>query len=397
MKRIRQLFCIQFAALFSLLLVVYRNQQYLTKRTEKETQRHNAVIEQSSTNHENSFHRRLYSRFRELVAFTDEEVRHIIFLRHNAPPENRNATLSSSVPSDIVTGQPTTIGSEPSLSPSDSVTLDPTTEEPNMPSPVVNQPSTTPTDISTLPNATSRMPSPPTASIPSGTPVRASDQPSDRDTLEQPTTLVPSDSGSNRTSDVPTPAVPTSISDQPTISRPGSDIPTPPAPNEPTTLSPVGNGTGSVAELIGRTLTTDGAHLQDGTPQNNALRALETNFPDLDPITDEAEVLQTYALNTIYFSTNGSSWKTRTGWTGPTPICGDDSWFGIACNSDGAVLNLTLAENDLVGRVPSEIAGISTLGTSDEDGSYLLKKHLHLTRGFPLLAKNDRIYEFEYK
>jgi hypothetical protein len=116
-------------------------------------------------------------------------------------------------------------------------------------------------------------------------------------------------------------------------------------------------------QFLERSLSTNGTISQLGTPQNLAFMALETSFPNLTPMNgNQREIAQIYALNTLYFSLNGTSWRMRTGWTGPTDPCADPTWFGVRCNA-GTVVDLVLPSNDLMGTLPSEIQGLSSLGT----------------------------------
>jgi hypothetical protein len=136
-----------------------------------------------------------------------------------------------------------------------------------------------------------------------------------------------------------------------------------------TTPAPTGDEE-TVEQFLQRTLTDDGSLTEPGTPQNDALIALETNFPDLSPSDGEEErrdITQIFSLNTIFFATNGTMWRLNTDWLGPAPLCGDGSgqqpWFGVFCDPEGNVVDLTIVENDLMGQLPSEIRGLSSLRT----------------------------------
>jgi hypothetical protein len=112
-------------------------------------------------------------------------------------------------------------------------------------------------------------------------------------------------------------------------------------------------------------LDASGAISQPGTPANQAYTDLETNFPDVTPMNGkQTEVLQIFVLNVLFYSTNGTKWKDRAGWTtGPNDPCTD--WFGVICNDDGIVTELQLSSNDLLGTIPSELPGLSQLGKLD--------------------------------
>jgi len=182
-------------------------------------------------------------------------------------------------------------------------------------------------------------------------------------------------------------AAPTSLS--PTTSHPTiSPAPTTSSPTSSPrpTISPAPTAQRSeVAKFLAETLTTDGSSLmREGTPQHEALVALETNFPDLnDPSSSgENEIRQIYSLYVLYFSTNGTGWLDQTGWMSGSsdyPVCGGgntSSWYGVSCSSVGdaiggaaggtVVTQLNLTGNGLVGTIQSEIRGLIDVGTSYE-------------------------------
>lgn len=158
----------------------------------------------------------------------------------------------------------------------------------------------------------------------------------------------------------PTTFTPTSSSVTPTTS--------PTIINEPSmkpTLSPSNITNESVEEFLARTLTDDGSLQTTGTPQNDALLALDTQFPDLSPsngTTDQLQITQIYSLLTLFYSTNGNGWASRAGWESVTLPCNDAPWFGVLCADNVTVTELNLTSNDLLGTIPSEIRGLSTLG-----------------------------------
>jgi hypothetical protein len=107
--------------------------------------------------------------------------------------------------------------------------------------------------------------------------------------------------------------------------------------------------------------SNNGSIAQSGTAQNLAYTILETNFPDLTPLNGkQMDILQIYTLNTIYYSLNGTEWKERTGWTGPTEPCTEPVWVGVQCK-DGIVIELDLSSNDLFGSIPAEIQKLTGL------------------------------------
>lgn len=134
----------------------------------------------------------------------------------------------------------------------------------------------------------------------------------------------------------------------------------------------------TIDEYLSRTLSDYDSLETAGSPQNSALAIILNTSSELDPsfTEDRLEILQRYALNTLYFSTNGKFWKNNSGWTSASHPCGseegnntaidvnnvtmsDNSWFGISCNSDRYVVEkLSLDSNNLRGMLTSEIQGL---------------------------------------
>lgn len=68
-------------------------------------------------------------------------------------------------------------------------------------------------------------------------------------------------------------------------------------------------------------------------------------------------VSQKEALIALYLATNGSEWKNKDSW-----LIGDEcTWFGIACDSEGAVVSIFLSGNNLNGTLPSELGSLTRL------------------------------------
>ena len=126
----------------------------------------------------------------------------------------------------------------------------------------------------------------------------------------------------------------------------------------------------SIAKFLAN-ITTDGALNVAGSFQNNALKALETSNPDLDPTNpaDQNEIISRYGLNTLYFATQGANWTNATGWTTARNPC--TTWHGVVCN-EGVIEGLVLPGNNLANDVklpiefagiPSEVSAITSLTT----------------------------------
>jgi hypothetical protein len=152
----------------------------------------------------------------------------------------------------------------------------------------------------------------------------------------------------------------------------GNETLTPTIVDSNNTLAPTsGNDTGPVSssalEFLAQTLTDDGSISTQGTPQFEALAALSTSNPELNATNedDQLEITQRYALNSLYFATNGASWLKNDQWASASHPCGsatDTPWFGVTCDDAFTVVEvLSLPSNDLLGMLPSEIRGLSGL------------------------------------
>ena len=80
-----------------------------------------------------------------------------------------------------------------------------------------------------------------------------------------------------------------------------------------------------------------------------------------DPVaTDRA------ALVALYESTDGPNWVDSTNWLSSEPL---SAWHGIETDSDGRVIVLNLADNQLTGEIPLDISDLSSLETLDLRGN----------------------------
>ena len=73
--------------------------------------------------------------------------------------------------------------------------------------------------------------------------------------------------------------------------------------------------------------------------------------------TDELEK-ERAALIDLYNSTNGADWTTNTNWCSNKPL---GEWYGVITNSDGHVTHISLAVNNLVGKLPNSIGNLTSL------------------------------------
>ncbi len=88
------------------------------------------------------------------------------------------------------------------------------------------------------------------------------------------------------------------------------------------------------------------------------------------------------ALKSLYNNTNGASWTNNAGWDQATLLCGENNHnpvaggaFGVHC-TNGVVFRLDLANNNLSGSIPAQLADITSL-------NYLLLSDNQLTGSLP--------------
>jgi hypothetical protein len=86
---------------------------------------------------------------------------------------------------------------------------------------------------------------------------------------------------------------------------------------------------------------------------------------------DSYRLRQRYALAVLYFATNGQAWKNSTGWLSNASECAWHSQVDIApldteglnqtCRDGSHFSTLHLFENDLIGKIPTELELLSDL------------------------------------
>jgi hypothetical protein len=147
-------------------------------------------------------------------------------------------------------------------------------------------------------------------------------------------------------------------------------------PSEPTMPTQAPNTTTPIpqdlSELISSASSDGGAALATpSTPQYKALEWLAGN-PNLANYTYQ-QVIQRYALATLYYSTKGDSWASNDFWLSNADVCGKWNQYNgttIDCTSTGAVSSLDLPSNGLRGTIPPEIGMLS-----DSVGKLVVKEN----------------------
>jgi hypothetical protein len=113
-------------------------------------------------------------------------------------------------------------------------------------------------------------------------------------------------------------------------------------------------------QLISGVSADGGAALRDpSSPQYRAMQWLRT--PNNAGIFDDRGYFQRYALAVLYYSTRGESWSLSRFWLTGANEC---DWYlegtGIqTCDADGNIITIALAENNLDGPLPRELALLS--------------------------------------
>ncbi len=146
----------------------------------------------------------------------------------------------------------------------------------------------------------------------------------------------------------------------------------PPRPLPPPPTSPIDGIESSTSHFITETelqyivneMTSDPSVFDNHhSPQFKALRWFQNDMSNYN-MTSAARVAQRYALATLYYSTNGAGWQTRSQW-GSGHEC---DWYGVGCEAGGSdtvsVTYLDLNSNLLDGTIPSEIGHILSLEQS---------------------------------
>ncbi len=72
--------------------------------------------------------------------------------------------------------------------------------------------------------------------------------------------------------------------------------------------------------------------------------------------------LESSVLASLYSAANGQDWTVNTNWLSERPL---DDWYGVTTDANGHVTRIDLANNNLSGAVPAELAGLSKLRSLD--------------------------------
>ena len=104
--------------------------------------------------------------------------------------------------------------------------------------------------------------------------------------------------------------------------------------------------------------------LNETSPQGLAFQWInDPSINDIDFNQQPNRVISRFALATLYYSTNGASWVYATDWLSKSHEC---DWYTTStnvpvCDDAGNFVTLALDNNNLVGKLPMEIALLSSL------------------------------------
>ncbi len=106
-------------------------------------------------------------------------------------------------------------------------------------------------------------------------------------------------------------------------------------------------------------------HIRDGT--------LENSVGVLSFMVNESVTVLHQALSALYSSTNGDQWVNKSGWdtgTEPPSIQALGQWHGLSV-AEGALVQIKLLHNNLVGNLPPDLANLTNLKTLWLDNNQL--------------------------
>jgi hypothetical protein len=130
-------------------------------------------------------------------------------------------------------------------------------------------------------------------------------------------------------------------------------------PDPDPTLSPE-----SLSDMLSAVSSDNGEALStNSTPQNKAFNWMVNNNTRLGAFSKE-QIIQRYALATLYYSANGDNWDNNEFWLDNGEECGRwvTSSGPLGCTDIGAAFGLDLMFNNLNGIIPPEIGLMTLLG-----------------------------------
>ena len=92
-------------------------------------------------------------------------------------------------------------------------------------------------------------------------------------------------------------------------------------------------------------------------PENTQLNAWFDEIQDKDEI-PRCKVIDIEALAGFYHATGGQDWTNKKNWLSDAPL---SDWYGVTTDIEGRVAELNLADNNLIGLLPHEVADLTNL------------------------------------
>lgn len=105
--------------------------------------------------------------------------------------------------------------------------------------------------------------------------------------------------------------------------------------------------------------------MQSCSPQNQALVWLATDNGD-SPTLSESALRQRYNLALLFILWNGPGWQANDGWLSSHDEC---VWYGITCNDQMNVTDISLSNNTMSGQLASAISSFADLISLELDGN----------------------------
>ncbi len=100
--------------------------------------------------------------------------------------------------------------------------------------------------------------------------------------------------------------------------------------------------------------------ISSGSAQEKAVDWLTTADVGTNACVDTTSITERYILAVLYYSTSGDfSWFFGGNWLSPNNHC--TLWYGISCNSQGEVKQVSVMYNNLTGTIPEELSALTSL------------------------------------
>jgi hypothetical protein len=96
------------------------------------------------------------------------------------------------------------------------------------------------------------------------------------------------------------------------------------------------------------------------SPSNLSVLYLAGNH--LPETLNENTLLMRYVMTTFYFSLGGPKWRRDDNWLSAADSS-ECTWYGVSCNDQGVISEISLPHNNLMGSLPEDLYFVSSLAT----------------------------------